>query len=130
MSQLPFFTWHNILCAAVVGAVGAACGAQRIFYACRFSLALRHTELSSVHVVALHNNMLYARQHGVRSARLPCFGEMFHWRKSSVFCFSACGAVNGASGTVNYTRAAVAAVFCARDANRWQHYILFIFFVK
>ena len=22
MSQLPFFTWHNILCAAVVGAVG------------------------------------------------------------------------------------------------------------
>jgi hypothetical protein len=22
---------------------------------------------------------------------------------------------------VNYTRAAVAAVFCARDANRWQH---------
>ncbi len=34
MSQLPFFTWHNILCAAVigaVGAVGAACSARRVF---------------------------------------------------------------------------------------------------
>jgi hypothetical protein len=29
MSQLPFFTWHNILCAAVVGAVGAAWGVWR-----------------------------------------------------------------------------------------------------
>jgi hypothetical protein len=108
------FHLHNILCAAVVGAVGAACGARRIFYACRFSLAPCHTELSSVCVVAVHNNMLYALQHGVRSARLPHFGEMFQWRKSSVCCF-------GARGAVNYTHAAVATVLCACDANRWQY---------
>ncbi len=43
MSKLPFFTWHNILCAAVIGRVGAVGAAFRraaYFYACRFSLAL------------------------------------------------------------------------------------------
>ncbi len=45
--------------------------------ACRFSLALRHTEPSSVRGVAVHNNMRYAWQHGVRLAHLPRFGEMF-----------------------------------------------------
>ncbi len=95
MSQLPFFTWHNILCDS-----RRCCqrGARRVYYACRFSLVLRHTEPSSVRVVAVHDNMHYARQHGVRSARLPRFGEMFQWRKSLVCCFGACG-------TVNYTRA-------------------------
>jgi hypothetical protein len=88
MSQLPFFTWHNILCAAVVSAVGVracvrACG---VF----FTPAVLP---SHSHVVAVHNNIRYARQHGVRSARLPRFGEMFQWRKSSVCCFGACGAV-------------------------------------
>jgi hypothetical protein len=34
----------------------------------------------------------------MRSARLPRFGDMFQWRKSSVCCF-------GARGAVNYTRA-------------------------
>jgi hypothetical protein len=84
MSQLPFFTWHNILRAAVVGAVGVG----RVFYACRFSLALG--------VVAAHNNMRYAWLHGMRSVRLPRFGDTFQWRKSSVCCFGAlicnCGA--------------------------------------
>ncbi len=42
-----------------------------------------------VRVVAKHNNMHFARQHCVRSARLPRFGEMFQWRKSSVCCFGA-----------------------------------------
>ncbi len=76
----------------------AVCGARRVFYACRFSLVLRHTEQSSVRVVAVHDNMHYARQHSMRSARLPHFGDMFQWRKSSVCCF-------GAHGAVNYTRA-------------------------
>jgi len=94
MSKLPFFTWHNILCAAVVGAVGVracvrACG---VF----FTPAVLP---SHSHVVAVHNNIRYARQHGVRSARLPRFGEMFQWRKSSVCCFGARGAVKRARGT-------------------------------
>jgi hypothetical protein len=94
MSQLPFFTWHNILCAAVVGAVGVracvrACG---VFFTPAVSP-------SHSHVVAVHNNIRYARQHGVRSARLPRFGEMFQWRKSSVCCFGARGAVKRARGT-------------------------------
>jgi hypothetical protein len=42
-----------------------------------------------VRVVTKHNNMHFARQHRVRSARLPRFGEMFQWRKSSVCCFGA-----------------------------------------
>ena len=54
---------------------------------------------SHSHVVAVHNNIRYARQHGVRSARLPRFGEMFQWRKSSVCCFGARGAVKRARGT-------------------------------
>ena len=54
---------------------------------------------SHSHVVAVHNNIRYARQHGVRSARLPRFGEMFQWRKSSVCCFGARGAVKRACGT-------------------------------
>jgi hypothetical protein len=110
MSQLPFFTWHNILCAAVIGAVGAVCIKQRVLLRLPF---LPRT--------APHNNMHYARQHGVRLVRLPRFGEMFQWRKSSVCCFGVRGAVNVARGTVSYTCAAVAAVFCARDANSWQH---------
>jgi hypothetical protein len=94
MSKLPFFTWHNILCAAVVGgfgAVGAACGAQRVFTP---AVSPSHS-----HVVAVHNYIRYARQHGVRSARLPRFSEMFQWRKSSVCCFGASGAVKRARGT-------------------------------
>jgi hypothetical protein len=91
MSQLPFFTWHNILCAAVIGAVGVRACLRLVFYACCFALAL--------HVVAVHNNIRYARQHGVRSARLPRFGEMFQWKKSSVCCIGACGAVKRAHGT-------------------------------
>jgi hypothetical protein len=63
MSQLPFFTWHNILCAA------AECGA-----AC----------FLPVRAVAKHKNMHYARQNRVCSARLLRFGEMFQWRKSLV----------------------------------------------
>ncbi len=77
MSQLPFFTWHNILC-GVFGQPfrwGVRCAERRVF--------LR------VCVVAKHNNMHYARQHCVRSARLPRFSEMFQWRKSLVCCFSA-----------------------------------------
>jgi hypothetical protein len=94
MSKPPFFTWHNILCGAVVGAVGVracvrACG---VF----FTPAVLP---SHSHVVAVHNNIRYARQHGVRSARLPRFGEMFQWRKSSVCCFGARGAVKRARGT-------------------------------
>ena len=81
MSQLPFFTWHNILCGAGVGAVGVRACVRRVFYACRFALAL--------HVVAAHNNMRYARLHGMRSVRLPRFGDTFQWRKSSVCCFGA-----------------------------------------
>ncbi len=84
------------------------------FYACRFLLVVRHTEPSSVSVVVVHNNMHFARQHGVHSARLLRFGEMFQWRKSSVCCFDARGAVN-------YTPPAVDAVFCACGTNRWQH---------
>ncbi len=84
MPQLPFFTWHNILCAVVGRRV-----VRSVFHACRFSLTLRHTEPSSVCIVAEHNNMWYTRQHGVRSARLPRFGEIFQWRKSSVCCFGA-----------------------------------------
>jgi hypothetical protein len=47
---------------------------RRVFYACRFALAL--------HVVAAHNNMRYARLHGMRSVRLPRFGDTFQWRKT------------------------------------------------
>jgi hypothetical protein len=95
MSQLPFFTWHNILCDSHRRCRrGATCSALRVFYACHFSLVLRHTEPSSVRVVAVHDNMHYARQHSMRSARLPRFGDMFQWRKSSVCCFGARGAVN------------------------------------
>ncbi len=77
MSKLPFFTWHNILCAAVVSAVGAAFGVQcgMFFHVCALS--------------STHKNMHYAWQHHVRLARLPRFGEMFHWRKSSDCCFGA-----------------------------------------
>jgi hypothetical protein len=94
MSKLPFFTWHNILCAAVVGAVGvcACVRACDVFFTPAVSP-------SHSHVVAVHNNIRYARQHGVRSARLPRFGEMFQWRKSSVCCFGARGAVKRARGT-------------------------------
>ncbi len=84
MSQLQFFTWHNILCAAFIGAVdavSAACSGRHVFYACRFSLALRHTEPSSVHVVAVHKNMRYARQHCVRLAPLPHFKWNFSVEK-------------------------------------------------
>jgi hypothetical protein len=93
MSKLPFFTWHNILCAAVIGGVGevsAACGARRVFTP---AVSPSHS-----HVVAVHNNICYARQHGVRSARLPRFGELFQWRKSLVFCFGVRGAVKRARG--------------------------------
>ncbi len=55
--------------------------------------------VSPSHVVAVHNNIRYARQHGVHSARLPRFGEMFQWIKSSVCCFGARGAVKRARGT-------------------------------
>ncbi len=74
MSKWPFFTWHNILCAAVVSAVGAA---QRgmFFHACALS--------------STHKNMHYAWQHRVRLVRLPRFGEMFQWRKSLDCCFGA-----------------------------------------
>ncbi len=94
MSKLPFFTWHNILCAAVVGAVGvrACLRACCVFFTPAVSP-------SHSHVVAVHNNIRFARQHGVRSARLPRFGEMFQWRKSSVCCFGARGAVKRARGT-------------------------------
>ena len=47
---------------------------RRVFYACHFALAL--------HVVAAHNNMHYARLHGMRSVRLPRFGDTFQWRKT------------------------------------------------
>ena len=57
------FSHGTIFCARrLVGAVCVAC------FPC-----LRHTE----RVAAEHNNMHYARQHRVRSARLPRFGEMF-----------------------------------------------------
>ena len=68
-----------------VRGVWLARSVRRVFRACRFSLTLCHTERA----VAKHNNMGYARQHRVRSARLPRFGEMFQWRKSLVCCFGA-----------------------------------------
>jgi hypothetical protein len=121
MSQLPFFTWHNILCASSVGAVGAACSD-----ACHFSLTLRHTEPSPVRVVAEHN-IHYSWQHCVRSARLLRFGEMFQWRKILVCCFGALICNFGAchrlfhSRPIFFTCAAIfftrAAVFCACDAT-------------
>ncbi len=40
---------------------------RRVFYACRLAL----------HIVAAHNNMRYARLHGMRSVRLPRFGDTF-----------------------------------------------------
>jgi hypothetical protein len=47
-------------------------------------------------VVAKHNNMHFARQHRVRSAGLPRFGEMFQWRKSLACCFGALICICGA----------------------------------
>ena len=57
-----------------------------------------------VRVVTKHNNMHFARQHRVRSARLPRFGEMFQWRKSSVCCFGALICICGVRRRQLYTR--------------------------
>ncbi len=51
-----------------------------------------------------HNNMHYARQHPVRSARLLRFGEMFQWRKSLVCCFGALICICGARRHQFYVR--------------------------
>ncbi len=50
-------------------------------------------------VVAVHNNIRYARQHGVRSARLPRFGEMLPVEEKF-------GVLFRCARRVNYTRAA------------------------
>jgi hypothetical protein len=65
----------------------AALSARR--WACGLAFGVRCGEFLRVRVVTKHNNMHFARQHRVRSARLPRFGEMFQWRKSSVCCFGA-----------------------------------------
>ncbi len=57
-----------------------------------------------VRVISKHNNMHYARQRRVRSARLPRFGEMFQWRKSSVCCFGALICICGARCRQFYCR--------------------------
>jgi hypothetical protein len=55
------------------------------FYACHFCLTLHLTEPSWVRFVAEHNNMCYSRQHGVRSAHLLRFGEVFQWQFGVLF---------------------------------------------
>jgi hypothetical protein len=62
-------------------------GVLPVFYTCHFCLTLHLTEPSWVRVVAEHNNMCYSRQHGVRSAHLLRFGEVFQWQKSLLCCF-------------------------------------------
>jgi hypothetical protein len=48
--------------------------------------------------------MHFAWQHRVRLERLPRFGEMFQWRKSSVCCFGALICICGARGRQLYAR--------------------------
>jgi hypothetical protein len=71
---------HNVLAAIFHLAQYSVCGsrrrgaARRVFYACRFSLAtLNHHLCASCTATRTR----YARQHGVRSACLLRFGEMF-----------------------------------------------------
>ena len=57
-----------------------------------------------VRVIPKHNNMHFARQHSVRSERLPRFGEMFQWRKILVCCFGALICICGARRRQFHTR--------------------------
>ncbi len=66
--------------------------AARHSVACFFTRAhcCQHTVFFHACVLlSTHKNMHYARQHRVRSAHLPHFGEMFQRRKSWDCCFGA-----------------------------------------
>jgi hypothetical protein len=112
---------HNVPAAIFYMAQYSVCGCwsallvRRVFRPCGFSLTLPHAE----HIVAKHNTMHYAR---VCSEHLPCFGEMFQWRKSFV-CFGALICKFGVCRHLFHSRHHLLCL-CR---NRWQQYILFIF---
>ena len=91
---------------------GVRCEARRVF--------LR------VCLVAKHNNMHYARQPRVPSARLPHFGEMFQCRKRLVCCFGALICVCSARCRQFYSRRHLFYLhqtrcrFLCLCHNRWQ----------
>ena len=111
MSQLPFFTWHNILCAAVGSAVGAALGVRP-----GFRCAVRR--------VFTRPRCHQTQQYAFRTATPCAFGasSAFRWNVSvekkfglllrcANSAFAVRGAVNFTRGTVFFTRAERAAVF-------------------
>ena len=86
MSQLPFFTWHNILCAAVVGAVGvhecvrAACVRAACFLRLPFCPRTR-TSLPYTTIFVTHGNTVCVRH--VFRVSVKCFsGEKVRWAVS------------------------------------------------
>ncbi len=83
---------HNVPAAIFHLAQYSVCSSRQ---RCRRAFGVGRVFLR-VRVVAKHNNMHFARQHRVRSERLPHFGEMFQWRKSSVCCFGALICICGA----------------------------------
>jgi hypothetical protein len=81
MSKLPFFTWHNILCAAVVGAVGVrACVRAACFLRLPFCPRTR-TSLPYTTIFVTHGNTVCVRH--VFRVSVKCFsGEKVRWAVS------------------------------------------------
>jgi hypothetical protein len=107
ISQLPFFTWHNILCAAVGSAVGAAFSVRRgvFFYAC--VLLLNTT------ICILHGNTVCVQR--VFPVLVKCFSGEKVWSAASVrlSAFEVHGTVNFMHAAIFFTRTKCAAIFCA-----------------